>query len=121
MKPRQTVLPPSSLVRCQAGPLAALAVLVVLSWVAVSRVPAAEEPTHPWQPLFKGIDTLSLTQEAPEPLSAFLVFLGARRTVTDSRNWNSLQALIKMLLATSDREMPSTNLPMDLSLPTSGV
>lgn len=73
MKPKQTVLPPSSLVRRQAGPLAALAVLVALFWVAVSPVPAAEEPTHAWQPLFKGIDTLSLTQETPEPLSAYAV------------------------------------------------
>ena len=40
---------------------------------------------------------------------------------TVSRNWNSLQALMKMLLATSLRLMPSTNLPMLFSRPTSGV
>ena len=51
----------------------------------------------------------------------FLGLCGARRALTVSKNWNSLQALMKMVLATSEREMPSTNLPMDFNLPTRGV
>ena len=38
-----------------------------------------------------------------------------------SRNWNSLQALIKIELAASLRLMPSTNLPIAFSRPTSGI
>ena len=40
---------------------------------------------------------------------------------TLSRNWNSLQAFINTPLAASLREMPSTNLPIVFSLPTSGT
>ena len=54
--------------------------------------------------------------------AAFFLPVGLRvRAPTFSRNWNSLQALMKMLLAASERLMPSTNLPMLLSRPTSGV
>ena len=45
----------------------------------------------------------------------------SRRGPTLSINWNSLQALMKMVLATSLRLMPSTNLPMLFSVPTSGT
>ena len=47
--------------------------------------------------------------------------LGCFLAATDSRNTNSLQALMKMPDAASEREMPSTVLPMAFSRPTSGV
>ena len=49
-----------------------------------------------------------------------LFFLGCF-AATFSRNRNSLHAFMNMPLAASLRDMPSTNLPMDLSFPTRGV
>ena len=64
--------------------------------------------------------TSSLMSPSSAMLSCFLVFFGWR-LATDSRNTNSLQAFTKMLLAASEREMPSTCLPMLFSRPTRGV
>ena len=54
--------------------------------------------------------------------AVFFLPLGLRvRPPTFSKNWNSLQALMKMVEAAAERLMPSTNLPMLFSRPTRGV